>query len=481
MANLFIIGNGFDLAHGLKTSYRDFRNFLVQIEKEECAKMGEVSISEDCNLLKDDKIKYHFESIVIPAMMNALSEIANLIQLKDSSTGMTALDQLDEIMKFHDDADRIVQWIKHGSGQYYTRENNESKAIRQFIATLEPETGIITHNTNLNNNSFVFWQTMESEFGNIAMKTFQSGVGADKAPFWLTLRLFIKMIDNVKEGEGWKNLEESIGVYNFEMVFDLFKKLESNDKYKTCVEIFFTSLFYNVSELFHSWILFTQIAFEHQIVSDEMLSALRPRITKKQNGLELSFTIKDAILKENLSRIHSQSTSDRHLVPKTQLSQIFNRTKTCFFSFNYTQTLELIYGIPENNICYIHGVSRGAKNLNSLNSDDLIFGHGRETFDSNVENVVSTAYNITKKPVNQCIANNKLFFDKLEGVNNIYSYGFSFGDVDMPYVSKICNSIGDTSNVMWYLNDFDIKEHEIFKGKIKASGFIGQFDTFHID
>lgn len=29
MANLFIIGNGFDLANNLKTSYDDFRTFLL--------------------------------------------------------------------------------------------------------------------------------------------------------------------------------------------------------------------------------------------------------------------------------------------------------------------------------------------------------------------------------------------------------------------------------------------------------------------
>ena len=30
MTNLYIIGNGFDLAHKMKTSYCDFRNFLLE-------------------------------------------------------------------------------------------------------------------------------------------------------------------------------------------------------------------------------------------------------------------------------------------------------------------------------------------------------------------------------------------------------------------------------------------------------------------
>ncbi|MCL2721681.1 MAG: bacteriophage abortive infection AbiH family protein [Treponema sp.] len=477
MSNLFIIGNGFDLAHRLKTSYSHFREYLVQMEKEECAKVGEVSISEDCNLLKDNNIKYHFDSIVIPTMMNALSEIVNLSQLKDYSTGMNLLEQLDEIEQFTNDADKIVQWIKHGSGQYYVREGNESQAIKRFIAMLEPKTGMISHNTNLNND-LAFWQTMESEFNDTAVKIFKNGIGADETPFWLTLRFFIKMIDAV-EGENWQDLETSMGTYNFEMIFGLFKELKSNDVYETCVENFFTLLYYNVFVLFNSWVLFTEIAFEQPVVNDDILSSLRPHIKKQQNGVELSFMMP----KGNLEYTCDQVTCDRHPMAKEQLLQIFDRAESnYFFTFNYTQTLERIYGVSESDICHIHGVSQGTKNLNDLASEDLIFGHGRESFDTNVTNIVSTAYNITKKPVNQCIENNRLFFEKLEGVNNIYSYGFSFGDVDMPYIKKICQSIRNTTGVTWHFNDFRIEEHRaLYEDKIRKIGFNGKFDKFHID
>jgi len=480
MSNLFIIGNGFDLAHKMKTSYRNFREYLVQMEMEECTEAGEVSISDDPELLKDNKIKYHFDSIVIPAMKNTLSETVNLMQLKDRSTGMTPLEQLDEITQFFNDADKIVQWVKHGSGQYYVREKNESQAIKRFIALLEPETSMISHNTNLTNNSYIFWKIMESEFGNNAVKFLQSGVGADKIPFWLILRLFIKMIDAVEEGEDWKNLEASMGTYNFEMIFELFKKLRSDDEiYKMCVENFFTLLYYNIFELFNSWVLFTEIAFEQSHISDDILSTLHPHIKKKQNGVELSFVMP----KGNLDHICFQATSGRHPMVKEQLIQIFDRTKpNYFFSFNYTQTLEHIYNVSENNICHIHGVSRGIKNLNNLASEDLIFGHGQGSYGTNVTNIVNTAYNITKKPVNQCIENNQLFFEKLKSVNNIYSYGFSFGDVDIPYIEEICNSILDTTNVTWYFNDFEDEEKlALYEDAIRKVGFKGKFDKFHID
>ena len=478
MSNLFIVGNGFDLAHGLKTSYRHFREFLVQIEKEECAEAGEVSISENRNLLKDDNIKDNFNNIVIPAMEKTLSETINILQLKDCYTGKTTKEQMDEIDQFLNDANKIIQWIKHGSGQYYAREKKESNAIRRFISMLEPETGIISRTTNLNND-FCLFKTIESEFGNNAVKFLQIDNSADKVPLWLTLRLLIKMIDLI-EGENWNDLETSMGTYNFELIFKLFNKLESNDDiYKECVKKYFIDLYYDIKVLFNSWIIFTEIAFEYTTDNDNIFSSLCPSIKKKNNDIELSFKIP----KDNYNRIYSQVTFDRHPMAKNQLLQLFEHAKhNYFFSFNYTHTLEHFYNISEKDICHIHGMTQGSKNLNDRASENLIFGHGLDFYKTNITDVVRTAYNITKKPINQCIENNLLFFEKLEGVNNIFSYGFSFSDVDMSYINKICESIRNTADITWYFNDYRIEENRmVFEEKIRKTEFIGKFDTFHID
>jgi hypothetical protein len=448
------------------------------MEKEECSKNGETPVLDDFTLLNDEKIKYHFDNIVIPTMMNALSETANLMQEKDRTTGKTPLEQLDEMTQFFDDADKIVQWVKHGSGQYYIREDKESNAFKRFIEMLEPQTGMISHNTRLDDSS-IFSKIIESEFGNSAVKFFKNSVGADQIPFWLTLRLFIKMIDAV-EGEDWKNLEESMGSYKFDIIFNLFKKLKSDELYNTCVENFFTQLYYSIFMLFNSWIIFTEMAFEQQVISDDALSTLNPQIKKEQNGIELSFVMTNS----NFDHTRSQATFDgEYPMAKRQLLQIIDSTKiNYYFSFNYTQTLERIYNVQENDICHIHGVSRGIKNLNDLVSEDLVFGHGLESYDTNVTDIVRTAYNILKKPVNQCIIKSRMFFEKINDVDNIYSYGFSFGDVDMPYIEKICQSIRDTSNVTWYFNDFRIENNRmLYERTIRQSGFKGEFGEFHVD
>jgi hypothetical protein len=41
-----------------------------------------------------------------------------------------------------------------------------------------------------------------------------------------------------------------------------------------------------------------------------------------------------------------------------------------FLCFNYTDTLETVYNINRNNICYIHG--------KVIESDDIYFGHGND-------------------------------------------------------------------------------------------------------
>ena len=70
------------------------------------------------------------------------------------------------------------------------------------------------------------------------------------------------------------------------------------------------------------------------------------------------------------------------------------------------------------------------------------------------------------------------FFDKLDNINKIVSYGFSFSDIDLPYIEKICSTI-NTEKIVWYLNDFNHEANE-HKLKIIESGFKGQFHKYSI-
>lgn len=70
------------------------------------------------------------------------------------------------------------------------------------------------------------------------------------------------------------------------------------------------------------------------------------------------------------------------------------------------------------------------------------------------------------------------FFQKLaNGFLEIYSYGFSFGDVDQTYLKEIFR-MSNTENMFFYLNKYDKDKHEQQKEIIQKCGFCGKFDIF---
>lgn len=148
-----------------------------------------------------------------------------------------------------------------------------------------------------------------------------------------------------------------------------------------------------------------------------------------------------------------------------------------FLSFNYTQTLETIYNIPNDRILHIHG---------SIISEDYILGHGLsyQEIESRCENDEECPNDIPvehmeewytshsddfmtdqvkeiaiqrmfdlRKDVEGIITANRYFFDKLNDVRVIHIYGFSFSPIDMPYIYKIISKV-DMSNVKWEINYF---------------------------
>lgn len=63
MGALFIIGNGFDLAHGMPTKYSDFRNFLVKIYPD-AEKYKDYAVSIEDYMYMDDERKFAAEILL---------------------------------------------------------------------------------------------------------------------------------------------------------------------------------------------------------------------------------------------------------------------------------------------------------------------------------------------------------------------------------------------------------------------------------
>lgn len=134
-----------------------------------------------------------------------------------------------------------------------------------------------------------------------------------------------------------------------------------------------------------------------------------------------------------------------------------------FLSFNYTPTLERIYGVPRGRILHIHGYA-------SDPAETLILGHGWKRSPEDRLNIdpmgpdddwrirdgidhLDAYFEKTFKPTIQLLAKHAAFFDQLAQVRDICIMGHSLADVDEPYISAIMNRI-DLDTVHWTVSVF---------------------------
>ena len=150
-----------------------------------------------------------------------------------------------------------------------------------------------------------------------------------------------------------------------------------------------------------------------------------------------------------------------------------------FISFNYTDTLERVYGIEENRIVYIHGkASRG---------DKLIYGHGKNQFviEDNVmrkyklhrsdDFLTAGTYGSSESELTSHISYWQkyiqigCYYDVLRpavsGASNVCVYGLSFSEVDYPYLQWIA---GRNRNLGWRVSWHTEKDKERIRNTFRA-------------
>lgn len=174
--------------------------------------------------------------------------------------------------------------------------------------------------------------------------------------------------------------------------------------------------------------------------------------------------------------------------------------ESIFMTFNYSLTLEKLYGIPTDRILHIHGSAK--------DKDSIVFGHGRD-FDSyrndlteelpspsknlpteeyeewydeiasrysddyptsQAKDAAASAIAVMRKNVLGIIEENQNFFQSLIDVEHIHIYGFSFSEVDLPYLLEIAKKV-DIQNVDLEISVYsnkDKKKAEKFIKKISA-------------
>lgn len=157
-------------------------------------------------------------------------------------------------------------------------------------------------------------------------------------------------------------------------------------------------------------------------------------------------------------------TCDNSITLKFKYKKVFSND-SLFLTFNYTDTLEKLYHIPEQNICHIHGMIY----------QDLIIGHGDKNsklsneFTIGVDEEINSVHQFLYKNTNKIIKNYKTFFDKLSNIDEIYFIGWSFSDIDIEYLNHIINIL-DNKKVVVHFTVFDSKDiNKISKMESKLS------------
>lgn len=149
-------------------------------------------------------------------------------------------------------------------------------------------------------------------------------------------------------------------------------------------------------------------------------------------------------------------------------------TSSKYLTFNYTETLESVYHIPDNNVLHIHG-SR------SKHGDELIIGHGNPRdssepfkdegqllpYQNAYRDVIEIMNRWTKDP-KSIITRYKPFFQSLNISKAVYVLGLSYNDIDMPYLEEVASSVA--IGCKWWLCYHSDKDREKAKATVKALG-----------
>ncbi|GEK12595.1 bacteriophage abortive infection AbiH family protein [Aliivibrio fischeri] len=132
-----------------------------------------------------------------------------------------------------------------------------------------------------------------------------------------------------------------------------------------------------------------------------------------------------------------------------------------FITFNYTSTLQFIYGIDNDRVFHIHGRAE--------THDELIFGHGeaiveppeldedgestRDMF-SDAQSGARYPLYALKKPVDDVIEQHESYFTQLSDIEEVIIIGHSLNTIDQPYFCRIAQrAVGANWKVCCYSED----------------------------
>lgn len=177
---------------------------------------------------------------------------------------------------------------------------------------------------------------------------------------------------------------------------------------------------------------------------------------------------------------------------KEPYMSLINGKRDIALSFNYTETLEYVYGMDTSNICYIHGqretdaALQQEKSMRPFgkNNSELVVGFGSKYVRNSKEAEKKSLLMGLYKDTESILYHYKDFFDRIvhDEIKEIYTWGFSFSDVDMPYIKKICDVLRQEERdgeMTWFIAPYGnilqrIRDEIHFRECIRKAGFRGK-------
>ena len=152
-----------------------------------------------------------------------------------------------------------------------------------------------------------------------------------------------------------------------------------------------------------------------------------------------------------------------------------------FFTFNYTLLLEKVYNVPKDNVWHIH------HSVREKNGDNIIVGHDSDArmlfidyikyrevhklnYNDIADYIIQNAAKGAKGVKNRILRHEDDFNRLYANIKHFVAMGFSFNDIDMPYIEKIIAVNKNIADSDWTLYWHSDGEDEMMKGKLKQLG-----------
>lgn len=165
---------------------------------------------------------------------------------------------------------------------------------------------------------------------------------------------------------------------------------------------------------------------------------------------------------------------------KEALILLLTQPNTHFLTFNYTKTLQVLYGVKK--VTHIHN-RVGQKLIFGHDKDDALYMQYGKTSEneplvssSDLDDFIMSLRKDTVKPMKKY---NHFFKSLDKTIDCVYSYGFSYGRPDSVYIKEIIKRIHPYAT--WHFTEFEASNSEalrIKKIKLRNYGFKGNFGLY---